>query len=270
MYSNSTIPAEPHVVEYLGDEAMRGHYKGENVDKVTVALGTSDERVAEIRGRTEEVLGERNRDSVATDMLFSTFYRVKGYWRNDQKALIAPMTDGSVAALDNELADHPFLIQFAYQSSPDPNVNVLRFRRRSRKIELLLSVLLVVTIRGSRFSSRGWVLSQEEGGEALQSTWTDLGYASGVDLNGSEWLSADGWTRLREANPNEYHSQRFGEVGFKVPKNLKAAFDRFNEIGPKMRSKFLRAAYWFQQAALVRRPINVPRFRRVGQFHQGP
>jgi len=134
-------------------------------------------------------------------VLFSTFYRVKAYWRNDQKALIAPMTDGSVAALDNELADHPFLIQFAYQSSPDPNVNVLRFRRRSRKIELLLSVLLVVTIRGSRFSSRGWVLSQEEGGEALQSTWTDLGYASGVDLNGSEWLSTDGWTRLREANP---------------------------------------------------------------------
>ena len=109
MYSNSTIPAEPHVVEYLDDEAICVHHKGENVDKVTVALGNSDERVATIRRRTEEAMGERNSTSIATDVLFSTFCRVKGYWRNDQKALIAPMTDGSAAALDNELADHPFL-----------------------------------------------------------------------------------------------------------------------------------------------------------------
>ena len=57
--------------KHLDDEAMRVHYKGENVDKVTVALGNSDERVATIRGRTEEALGERNSTSVVTDVLLT-------------------------------------------------------------------------------------------------------------------------------------------------------------------------------------------------------
>jgi hypothetical protein len=116
------------------------------ISQIILSNDFNEEDVAEVRAKIRANLIENQQVKIAEAVLFAINNKVDGFFRYRDEFQILPVPEGSPKA-SQLVADHPFLLQFSFISSPDPMVNGMRKRERQTRIVRLLSFFTHATVR---------------------------------------------------------------------------------------------------------------------------
>jgi len=176
---------------------------------------------------------------------------VDGWYRHGNVLQILPAPKSAPRPI-SLMADHPFLLQFSFPTSPNWAVRNIRKAARGGEISLLLSGLLAGTVHRPVGGGRHhWSLVSRGSGQDLAAEYLQEGYVcSGFVDESDDWEPTEGLPQLPEVEPHDYYSRWAinGESRFEVPKNLPALIDGFYKLSAKLRDQFLRACFWFDLA----------------------
>jgi hypothetical protein len=177
---------------------------------------------------------------------------VEGFWRyRDQFQIIpAPSEAPRPAEL---MADHPFILDFAFDDSVDFMIRNHRCARRASDLTLVLNLLLRQHI--SSMSNRGrkhwvWVL---EGSVPTATVWAHEGYM----IPNLQYLVDDlpiamEVPPLEEVAAETYYDLRAGYADtLTIPAQLGRLLDAFTGLTGDDRERFLRACFWYHTASTV-------------------
>lgn len=243
----------PHEVVYPGDPA---NYSiklclSEVGDVKDVLVGpklTANERNALQEQIVSEILTSSGL-RVASLVLFSDL-PVQGWYRQGTLLQILPPPKEAPRS-EHFLAEHPFVLQFSFPSSPSWVVRNSRKANRGRQIGLMLTGLLAGTVwPQSGNGEHHWVLRPQKRG-GVRSEYLQAGYVcSGLSEESDAFDSTDKLEPLPEIDPSVYYF-RWGLVGesrFEVPRNLSELVDGFCALPPTQQDQFIRACYWLEWA----------------------
>ena len=186
---------------------------------------------------------------VGRDFSFSSF-RVVGSWRGPKSGVqILPPPAGTPSA-NIEIAEHPFILEFAILESGIWRITNHRRLREHRDLTLLLNLLLAGrTCTQPRQPTHFWaeVGNKAENHEirwVQQFFFADLGQA----LVSEPSPPAD--QTLEEVDPDEYYNQ-VGHDGksLRVPHDLDDSICRYDNLSSDDRLRFTRSLFWIDAAS---------------------
>ncbi len=187
---------------------------------------------------------------VGRDFSFSSL-PVPGSWCGSRSGVqILPPAPGTPSAH----AAYPFVLEFPIDGAPDDLLLITYHRRRRehRRLTLLLNALLRPRI------------SFESG--RSEHFWAHIPAAEGTDGNGesrrlqrffyapldpivTNALSAPAAEKLAEIQPEKYYFRHDYGMALRIPADLDDSLCRYRELSEENRSKFDRAAFWFDLAS---------------------
>ncbi|MFI8321987.1 hypothetical protein [Streptomyces sp. NPDC085529] len=234
----------------LGNEAagLKVVYakKSGRICELVPGVGLTEDLVAKIEREIEEKLGSPAVSKVARLILYAGL-PVVGYWRYRDRIILRQVPAGAPQA-PQLWADHPLVCEIQFDGANDPWVNMLRSRRESRQLALLLT-LLVRSLRLPEASSQGWVLTptlsaQESDSVAseLRSEYAHFGYIAPSDLGDSDFLSKQGDLSSIILEPEPY-GVSIGST-LTLREDIEGYIDAYFRLPDGERRKLLRAAYW--------------------------
>jgi hypothetical protein len=199
--------------------------------------------------------------------------RITGSFAHKEKLRILPVPEQAPKAPDltddeyygdRVAIEHPFIVVFPINRSPNSAVQFERLKRQTRKYSLLLNLFLNDTIkRASSGQQRHWVHEEEAslstGYKYLRGGYRYPGFADiGPDVLpiGSHPLT---FSRLDDIAPmiaieyGEYFLYPYEgrNLTMTVPVLLATFFDRFECLDKSDQERYLRAALWFYQASTL-------------------
>lgn len=186
---------------------------------------------------------------VGRDVSFSSF-RVTGSWRGPSSGVqIVPMPADAPQAPD-EMADHPFILEFPLNASDEWSITNFRRLREHRRMTLLLNVLLrgYTTIQPRR-QRHFWAISHENGADQ-KVKWVQEFYIANIGEIVSEELSPAAANPLEEVDAESYYATVGNDGrGLRVPADLDDSICRFMKLSKPNRDNFDRAAFWMEMAS---------------------
>jgi hypothetical protein len=164
--------------------------------------------------------------------------------------ILSPPTEAPQAA-----ASHPFILEFPIIGASDDLLLITMHRRRRehRRLTLLLNVLLKarVSFETSR-AEHFWANIPPAEGTAGngESRWLQRFYYAPLDAL-ADARSPPAPERLPEVEPDEYYYNDTWNDGLvlRVPSDLDDSICSYRELSEANRSKFDRAAFWFDLAS---------------------
>ena len=213
---------------------------------------------------------------VGREYSFSS-YRVTGSWRGDRSGVqILPAPDDAPRASD-EMADHPFILEFPIKATDCWPVTNHRRMREHRRLTLLLNVLLRghTSLQSNR-PAHFWA-SVPRDNDRCQLTWVQKVQKFLFRLFGCPWttpctdhqikwvqqfffaklgnavideLSPPAGKQLEEIESEEYYMTG-GHDGnpLRVPADLDQSICLYMQLSPMNRAKFDRATFWRDMAS---------------------
>jgi len=182
--------------------------------------------------------------------------RVEGVWRYRDQLQIVPAP--SQAARPNvEFADHPFIVDFVFDASPNGQIRNLRYSRKAYELTLVLDLLLVSGI--STTSNRGqhrWVFLPWDPTEEPQPevVWAQDGYFIPDFTYLVASLPDETVQPLAEVESARYYDPYDFDVRsdvLAVPTELEGLLGCFFGLQGENRERFLRACYWHHMARTI-------------------
>jgi hypothetical protein len=186
---------------------------------------------------------------VGRDYSFSSF-RVTGSWRGDQSGVqILPPLDQAPRAPE-EMADHPFILEFPIKGSDFGPVTNHRRLRDHRNLTLLLNVLLAGhTSLQPRRSENFWASVPCDGGHR-EIKWVQQFFFAELGDALVDELSPPAGEQLEEVKPEEYYTTAGHDGrGLRVPTDLDQSICLYLQLSSTNRVKFDRATFWMEMAS---------------------
>jgi hypothetical protein len=219
--------------------------------------GMTEAMLAAIRERIRVELVDTPGVEIGREIFFS-LAPVQGWWRYRDYFQMLPVPPHAPRPQFSH-AEHPFLLEFTYNRSNDPLMDVAHRHREARPIYLVLRAMLTTPVwwEGGRVvgtSGRSWVhlpstTNPPEGNvDYLQHSYWYKGYMPKSEV----FSPVDGIPPIAAIPAAEYYgnpSRRAGDAGdaLVIPENLGQSFDLFFQASPRRRLQFLRACYWLSQ-----------------------
>lgn len=194
---------------------------------------------------TELVVGEQGAFT-RREILFS-LDPVNHSYRHHNSWQILPVPEGAPQP-DFTYAQHPFLIEMRLPASSLLEIRLSRAQKRLWELHLVLSLLLNGQIEKASYGGQfHWVLDGKPPERPLVSLYLQGGYAyPDFAYEPPQFSQLDGIPAMQTVADEEYFS-RWGVDGspMTMPTCLPRAFDRLDKASEDLRTRFLRACYWF-------------------------
>ncbi len=182
---------------------------------------------------------------------------VEGWWVYREKFRIVPVPPDAPRA-PFLLAAHPFLLEFAYDRSPDFMVSMMRRHREQHRIALLLSSLLRGSItwyfaKSIGNSSHVWVQLPDPAPN-WNVAYCQIAYEHASILRAVEsFTPIDGLDAIPEVPAESYYRPGYihGLDELELPDDLAESFDLFGALPAERQDRFLQASYWLNQTTRV-------------------
>jgi hypothetical protein len=180
--------------------------------------------------------------------------RVEGWYRHGDDFMVRP-APAEAPRPDEEYAEHPWVLEFAFIDSPMFRVRTLRTQRRAYELALVLNLLLGGRIGAP--SNRGrkhWVFpSHAEFLAGAPPEWRQEGYyIPGFDVFADSFSDVSAWTPIAGDSTEDYYSRRgFSGQPLTVSAAMADLCEAFDSLGGLERSRFLRSCYWLRTADVV-------------------
>jgi hypothetical protein len=186
---------------------------------------------------------------VGREYSFSSF-RVLGSWRGECSGLqiLPPPSDAPCA--HDEIAEHPFILEFPIRASDLLFITGHRSMREHRKLTLLLNVLLAGrTSLQPRRHGHFWARVCRDDNR-FETKWVQQNFFAMLDNYGIDELSPPAVEQLEEVEPEAYYTTVGQDgMGLRVPADLDQSICRYRQLSPTNRAKFDRAAFWMDMAS---------------------
>ena len=187
---------------------------------------------------------------IGRDWSFSEF-RVDGSWRGKRSGvqILPPPADAPQAP--NEMADHPFIVEYPVIVSDKWPITNFRRMRKHRQLTFLLNVLLA---RGTKIQLRRhrhlWAVAHEEGTISHEVKWVQEFYFANFGEVMQDELSPPAAETLEEVDADAYyaivdHDRR----SLRVPSDLDDSICCYMRLSKANRDKFGRAGFWMDMAS---------------------
>jgi len=188
--------------------------------------------------------------TIGRDFSFTGF-AVTGSWRGTRTGVqIIPPPPGAPRP-PHQIADHPFVLEFAVIESDVWNVTNFRRLRRHRQLTRVLNVLLEggATIQPIRPRHFGAVI-RHAGATDFETNWVQESYGGSLGEAFQAKLTPAATTSLEEVDPGAYYgiSSNWGQ-GMRVPTDLDDSLYRYHSLRRKDQEQFDRAAFWMDAAS---------------------
>jgi hypothetical protein len=174
---------------------------------------------------------------------------VEGTWRYRDDFQIVPAPPE--APRPTELwAQHPFLVDFIFQTSLNWQIQQHRYARRAADLLLVLNLLLNTRITAPTNRGRKhWVWAPQ--GSATPVLWAQEGYMiPDFSYIVPDFPDTDS-PRLEQIPADKYHSREGYTETLGVPSELTELLDIFGALKSDDRERFLRACYWHHMSSAV-------------------
>lgn len=210
----------------------------------------NNEVINEIEQLILKNLVENQDEKICQVVLFSTGLKITGSFKYKESFQILPMPLDA-PNINYIIGDHPFLLQYKYNSSQNSFVDVSRRKFTEISICQKLNLLTRGHIKHeSLFSKNIWVLDKTLESGKLVSKNAQEGY---YWPDHKPWLEA--FQSINELNPFELvePSEYYEYHGFKsqknycllLPKNIAESLEKIEALSKKERMKFDLACCWF-------------------------
>jgi hypothetical protein len=232
------------------DLALRLQYKHGKIVGAVAGPAMTSELEEKINAEIQRVLLVPTTAKVCRWTMFSG-RPVEGHWRYRDQFQITPAPP--VAPRPNMLiAEHPFVLDFAFDNSADFRISQARYIRRASDLMLVLNLLLRQRISSS--TSRGrhhWVWAPP--GSEAPAIWTSEGYViPDFRYIVDDLPRATDAPALSETPAETYYNRYAGYADtLTIPVELTHLLDAFGELSGDERERFLRACFWYHTAFAV-------------------
>jgi hypothetical protein len=252
----------PRGAQFIGNEV---EYRTTD-DDVALTLVYRDGRIDDAyAGRAiSDVVEKQIESSILNDLLgpskqevcrWTMFAgrRVEGAWRYRDQLQIVPAPP-QAARPSVEFADHPFIVDFLFDASPNGRIRNVRYSRKAYELTLVLDLLLVSGI--STTSNRGqhrWVYLPWDPTEDSQPqvAWAQDGYFIPDFTYLVTSLPDEAAEPLAEVETARYYDPWDFDARsdvLAVPTEMEGLLDCFFSLQGENRERFLRACYWHHMA----------------------
>jgi hypothetical protein len=244
----------PNEVEYrtMNDEwALTLEYRDDKIVEAYAGPALTPELQEQVQSAiTRDILVAAGR-KIWRWTAFSSPRRVDGWWRHRDGFQILPVPPSAPQAREL-FADHPFILDVAFDDSPNFLIRQSRYSRKAIEVCLLLSVALRIGI--TWLSSRPrkyWVWAPEGFDQAC--IWAGEGYI----IPGFNHL-VDNLPRLDETSSlPEVPAALYYDLWahrpdmLTIPIELSRIIDCFERLRQPVKDRFLRACHWYRLAPIM-------------------
>ena len=252
----SARQVQENEVVYPSEEpgySMKLIYDKKDLVEIVAGPKLTRDDVETIRRRIEEELLVDAGVGVCTRVLFS-HVPVDGCFRYRDSYQILPVPSDAPKP-PVLIAEHPFLLEFKFPSSPNVMIRQLRQAVRQREIELLLNGLSEGSIRalGARVRYH-WVLISDLDQQDFETDYRQEMYSCpGILPESDRFSTIEDVSRMREVDSQEYYTRLGVDPShtLQLPSNFRGLLDRFYGLSPQDQDRFIRSCYWFQHADIV-------------------
>lgn len=188
---------------------------------------------------------------VAREYSFSSF-RVQGWWRGEHSGvqILPPPLDTPRAPV--EIAEHPFILEYAIRASELWSITNHRRVREHRKLTHLLNMLLAGrTSHQPRRTEHFWAaVPHDENGQQSEIRWVQQFFIGELgEVVVDDFSSPDG-NQLETVDPEVYYTEVGHDgKGLRVPSDLDHSISLYLQLSPNNLAKFDRAAFWMDMAS---------------------
>jgi hypothetical protein len=240
-------------VEYrtMADElALRLQYEHGKIIGAVAGPAMTPELEERITAEIQRLLLAPESAKVCRWTMFSS-RPVEGYWRYRDQFQIMPAPPA--APRPNMLiAEHPFVLDFAFENSADFRISQARYLRRASDFMLVLNLLLRQRISSPTNRSRHhWVWAAP--GSEIPVMWVGEGYMiPDFRYIVDELPAAADVPALDEIAAETYYDRQAGySDALTIPAELARLLDAFGSLSGDRRERFLRACFWYHTASTV-------------------
>ncbi len=236
-------------VEYSTEQgpALTLQYRGPELVGITRGPHLTDNALRELVEAVEREQAATGRHIRRTILVANV--PTVGHWRYKDKFQILPPPEAAPRP-GQFVADHPFLLETSYERADDWQLDRLRGESQTRRVELLLALLLRHRVRGAnpRYVHHQWTFLHDVRSNDLRSEFRQEGYlVPGLNAWTSEFDEPKG-SQCEVVPSDKYYSERAVAVDsvLALPHILTDALDVFFSFSQGEQAKFLRSCYWFQ------------------------
>lgn len=245
-------------------------YKSDSreISDILVVGDISDEQLDKLEQEIDDQVFADHGNDVRVVPIF-TGPRVVGKVRVGNDFQIIPVPEAA-PKLHRLLGDHPALLEFVYQKSPNMPINQHRSAKRQRELVGLLNVLIQGGVSDySNTVNHVWVLdvsfSQKKPTNMLlkiwksiiqvyqrwfpqtwTSVWRQTGYVPGVEWDDKDefgFSTNENWNDIPRKEPTDYYSSGYSITNrFHFPANFEKSVDRYFKLDFDEQKLFQRAA----------------------------
>lgn len=244
-----------------GDEfALRLKYsKKHRLLEIAAGLLLTEDHIRRIQERIERELLDTSALRIARVSLFLSM-PMRGYLRYRDHFQIVPVS-GDAPLPSVALAEHPAVLEFSFATTPSVMIRHRRRAVRAREWELLLNAFFIGHVRTLGHTAHWhWVIPdswQQNDSQYLRSTWLQEMYTwpNQPSAEDETFLPLGDLAPISEVEAVAYYKRCGPDMSrpLDAPSTLPALLDRYIDLDPESRDRFLRACFWFWNAGEARR-----------------
>lgn len=228
--------------------ALHFKFKGKKLRTITAGPGLSNDDIHSIQSRIRTEILNPERTIAGRMILFSAF-PVTGYLRAGNSLQICPVPSHAPKPKDPQEGDHPFLIEFLVNDSPNLSIRINRIYSAAQKLALFLGAISEGVITAPSTSNHFRWVTRNDPKSQYEHALEGYGYA---DFERHQ----EGFTEYGSMSHIEYVDDRkyFERMGFdsgrslQLPNSFEQLLNIFLQLNPALQDKFCRAAYWYSLA----------------------
>ncbi len=230
----------PHFLEITFDE------NGE-ITNITLSSDFPKEELEIIEKKIQETLIVNQGTKIRQIICFCN-EKITGHFRYKNLFQILPMPDDAPKP-EVGVADHPFILEVAYEASSDFVINHSRVKNNAVIYCRLLNLLANQFIStGSRYTQFAWVFNTIDINN-WYSEWKQLGYTyKGLKSDLEDFSSLESILPIERVPFKKYYDS-FGRSldSFKLPDNIEQSLDKAYALEKKKWRMFFMACSWYAQ-----------------------
>lgn len=174
---------------------------------------------------------------------------ITGYFRHKDLFQILPLPDDAPRP-NVAVADHPYILEVAYESCPEAMVDTPRRRKQAIIYTRLLNLFANQQISlGTRYGQFAWT-QRTEGISNWTIEWAPLGYFyTGLKGTVDEFTPVNNFHPIERVFFQTYYGASLGRTTgpFKLPDNLEQSLEKAFALDGDNARKFFMACSWYAQ-----------------------
>lgn len=227
--------------------------KEDRLTKVSRGPSLTDYELELITERVVSELLTSTGTQVGREILFADV-PVTGYFRYGSMFQILSVPKGAPQPRF-DLADHPFLLEFRFNTSTNLSICSVRRNVQGRQLQLLLTGLLEGPVRWLDHVARFyWVTLPRRPGEKWETADCCESYTyPNLKLVVDDFSPTESLPELQAVVPQKYYARSgiSSDDVLEIPSNFGSMLDRFYTLPEENQKRFLQACFWLQHARLV-------------------